>query len=349
MSKELIELALKILKCTQKQLAENLNVSPTQVSKWKRGEYMSADMQKTIENLLNLNGMDAKVVLMSGSVAEAKKWYALIQLLAESAREQAETGYDTVPLHDELSMLCWQTFDTLQNMGVQIPAQFPLELISAMEVINDLTSNEVSDDDLEIAYATIVKNPHSNLIYSLFKCLNDVYGFYAAYMLELVQDWTDEQLMALDGDIECCLLDLAATKLGSEEVTIAKEFPAFKHKTIQSYETWINQLKLYCFRANIPLRAELMDLVYETSDSLSVDAEREALSFNQGNFHPDIYMNELLTGMRTIHQVLPLILKKLEIYNDFQLDISTLKNRKNTSLLIFKYTLAITKHSIKGG
>lgn len=331
MSKELIELTLKTLKCTQKQIAENLKVSPTQVSKWKRGDYMSADMQKAIEDLLSLDGMDAKVVLMSGSVAEAKKWYALIQLLAENAREQAETGYDTVPLYDELGMLCWQTFDTLQNMGVQIPAQFPAELISAMEIINDFINVEVSDKNLEIAYAAIEKNSHSNLIYRLFKCLNDVYGFYAAYILELVQDWTDDQLMDLDGDIESCLLDLAATKLGSEEVAIAKDFPAFKYKIIQLYENRINQLKLHCFRANMPLRAELMDLVYETSDSLSVDAEREALGFNQGNLHPDIYMNELLTGMRTIHQVLPLILKKLEIYDDFQLDIGDLKNRKNVN------------------
>jgi hypothetical protein len=39
--------------------------------------------------------------------------------------------------------------------------------------------------------------------------------------------------------------------------------------------------------------------------------------------HPDIYMNELLQGMRTIHQVLPVIMKKLGI-TDFQLDRSEL-------------------------
>ena len=38
--------------------------------------------------------------------------------------------------------------------------------------------------------------------------------------------------------------------------------------------------------------------------------------------HPDIYMNELLVGMRTMHTVLPLILEKLDINinKDFDLD-----------------------------
>jgi hypothetical protein len=38
---------------------------------------------------------------------------------------------------------------------------------------------------------------------------------------------------------------------------------------------------------------------------------------------PDTYMNELLVGMRTMHQVLLDILKKLEV-NDFKLDGSDL-------------------------
>jgi hypothetical protein len=68
-----------------------------------------------------------------------------------------------------------------------------------------------------------------------------------------------------------------------------------------------------------------MDMVSQPSDSLGVDAERENLGFNEGRLHPDIYMNELLTGMRVIHQVLPAILKKLGIGPDeFQLDESNL-------------------------
>ncbi len=43
-----------------------------------------------------------------------------------------------------------------------------------------------------------------------------------------------------------------------------------------------------------------------------------------GDLRPDIYMNELLVGMRIIHQVMPAILKKLDI-NNFELDQSNLR------------------------
>lgn len=66
-------------------------------------------------------------------------------------------------------------------------------------------------------------------------------------------------------------------------------------------------------------------MVYDTDDSLGQDAESESLGFNATRLHPDIYMNELLTGMRMIHQVLPAILKKLGIDEEFKLDTSELR------------------------
>ena len=44
------------------------------------------------------------------------------------------------------------------------------------------------------------------------------------------------------------------------------------------------------------------------------------MGLNNANLHPDIYMNELLVGMRAIHQVLPAIMRKLGIEEEFQLD-----------------------------
>ncbi len=264
-------------------------------------------MEQKIKNLLNLDGLAPKVVLMSGSIDNAKKWCELIIFLADWAQENAETGYRTLPLIDELGILCWQTFDTLDKMGVTIPNAFPEELIHAMKVVS------------------IEENPYSGLIYKMFRCLNDVFGFYAAYIYPSVLHSDNDDIMELDGEIEACLLDLAATKLESEHVAIASNFGKFRTQVHKDYEEWLNELKLQFFHHNIPLKAELLDLVYESSDSLSEDAERESLGFNQSRLHPDIYMNELLTGMRLIHQVLPVIMKKLDIYDDFKVDESGLR------------------------
>ena len=48
-----VRLALHTLKCTQKDLASHLGVSSTQISKWKKGNDMSADMEKSSEILQN--------------------------------------------------------------------------------------------------------------------------------------------------------------------------------------------------------------------------------------------------------------------------------------------------------
>ncbi len=66
-------------------------------------------------------------------------------------------------------------------------------------------------------------------------------------------------------------------------------------------------------------------MVHRSSDELGYEAEAESLGFNSSRIHPDIYMNELLCGMRVIHQVLPAIMKKLGIDEEFKLDESELK------------------------
>ena len=68
-----------------------------------------------------------------------------------------------------------------------------------------------------------------------------------------------------------------------------------------------------------------MDLVVDSHDELGQAAEAHSFGFDKNRLHPDIYMNELLTGMRVIHQVLPAILRKLGIKDEFKLDASELR------------------------
>lgn len=311
-----IELALTMLSCSQKELSTRLDVSPTQISKWKKGEHMSWEMAEEFRTLLNIGEMDPGFIVLAGSLEDAAKWEKLIQYLAEMANDNSETGYYNPPLTEEEGFLPSQTFNVLKEIGVSLPKKFPTDL--------DIDYESEDDEQSEVIWDTIESNPHSALIYQIYKALTDVYGFYAAYISDLIDD---DDLGLYDtsaANIEPCLMSLAASKVEVDQ-NFAPNFRSFEIQIKKDYTKWLIELKDSAFRAGMPLKAELLDLVHDGHDELGHDAERESLGFNKSQIHPDIYMNELLTGMRMIHQVLHVIMKKLEIYDDFKLDTSDLR------------------------
>jgi len=315
MSTALITLALKTLACSQKELAKRVGVSPTQISKWKNGEYMSADMQDVLGKLTGIGGRTPEFVCMAGSLEDAIKWEKLLCFLAQISAEGAETGYHTDRLEEEseAELLHAHTFSVLAEMGVKIPRPFPLELDF------DYEGPDLSEDEAVASIDHLFEHPYVRIISDIYKSYTNVYGFFSAYVSNLLDELDVYGSEA--ENIEPELLALAAAKL-DEVPSLAKNFQTFRRQTLRNYSAWLKLLKEKAFQAGLPLRAELMDLVYESHDAVGQEAEAESLGFNDSRLHPDIYMNELLVGMRTIHQVLPAILKKLGIDQEFQLDTS---------------------------
>lgn len=315
----LISLALDALNCNQKELAARLNVSPAQISKWKKDEYMSMDMQDKLREISGIGNRIPEFVLMAGSLDDAMKWETLLSHLADLAVSAAETGFHTYRLEDagEADFLYWDTLNVLSDMGVEIPKPFPIELDFDYEY-------GLSDDEIETAYERLTANPYASLISDIYASYTDVYGFYEAYVAELIDELELFDTPACE--IEPNLLALAAAKL--EDVpALASKFRKFQLQTQELYKEALMFVKEKAFRAGMPLRAELLKLIHEDHDSLGQEAEAESFGFNDSRLHPDIYMNELLVGMRIIHQVLPAILKKLGIDEEFQLDTSALNLR----------------------
>ena len=89
-----------------------------------------------------------------------------------------------------------------------------------------------------------------------------------------------------------------------------------QNKKIIGFENlneFVNSIKKLAIHHHIPLKAELSDLIFSSTDSLGVEAEDEAFGFNDDRLHPDIYMDEILRSLRLMHQVLPAICTKLGI------------------------------------
>ena len=312
-SRSLVQVALNELNINQKQLADLLNVSTGQISRWKNhDDYISLELAEKLEDFCGLDEIPPEFALFVGSIAAAKKWAKAIELCAEMAADNNESGYVCYPLTDfyENAVLS-NLASLLTDLGIKFPEQVPGPINKLFE------DGELNDEMWEKFY----KLEQIDLISSIFSVYADLIGFNSAYIDELGYH-DNSELFELTMEIEANYLHLAACKLKAGS-TVTPKFEAHAVEWTRWYKQKLLDLKKLAVEANLPLREELLGLVYNEVGEISLAAERQSLGLNDSMLHPDKYMNELLVGMRTINQVLPVIMQKIGIDpEEFQLDQS---------------------------
>ncbi|TLU65697.1 XRE family transcriptional regulator [Thalassotalea litorea] len=300
----LIKLVTANLGCTQKALATQLDVSGAQISKWKNGEYLSEEMERLLVSLAGIGNRDPDIVIWTGGNEQADQWDALVRFLASLSLEFNDTGYYIEPLTlVEDDFLCWKVLHTLLEAGIALPHDFPEQLAI------DYAKYAEKGAQLPIEFSS---HPIVQLIFESFKALIHLYGFYSAYISEIMENW-DLNLMDTEAcNIEPCLLDLAFSK-SARQSHLLPEFNDFKHKTINEYRQWLELVKKNAYERNVPLRAELLNLIYDNHENVGYAAKEENTGANRYRLHPDVYMNEMLHNQRTILKLMPAICEKLGI------------------------------------
>ncbi|WP_394175199.1 helix-turn-helix transcriptional regulator [Thalassotalea litorea] len=303
----LIKLVTANLGCTQKELAKQIGVSGAQISKWKNGEYLSEEMERLLVSLSGIGHRDPDIVVWTGGKEQADQWDQMVRFLASLSLQYNDTGYYIEPLTlVEDDFLCWKVLHTLLEMGVELPQEFPL----ALTINYSHFTQKGTQLPLEFSSHPIV-----SLIFESFKALIHLYGFYSAYISEILENW-DLDLMDTEAcNIEPCLLDLAFSK-SARQSHLLPEFNDFKHKTINEYRQWLELVKKRAFERSVPLRAELLNLIYDNHENIGYAAKEENTGANRYRLHPDVYMNEMLHNQRAILKIMPAICNKLGISAD---------------------------------
>ena len=256
---------------------------------------MSKEMKDKLTTMARIGAIQPELIAMVGTIQNAEKWTVLSKYNLDAAVESRETAYDESIL-DNVGELITIVFALLIEMGVSIPKEFPKEL--------DFDYQDFSDET-EHLFDALDENPHSKLIRKLFDNYVSVNGYWITYVHNVLRnnDNENECLIEMSTELYYGLIELAATKLSLDDFgELENNFLPFSEKHQREWEKSLNKAKDMAYRFNIPLKSELMDMVTESTDTLDIECEAMALGFRH-QWHPDFYMNEILTHLRTQNPV----------------------------------------------
>tara|TARA_B100000700_G_scaffold311500_2_gene393788 strand:- start:198407 stop:199396 length:990 start_codon:yes stop_codon:yes gene_type:complete len=314
-SREYIELALKLLKCNQKELAAKLDVSPAQITKWKQGEKMSDEMQRRIVALVDLdpNEIDSTgfphIKLMTGSEETATLWCAVINYTATLVHNESKDWYVCDDLMKDGYTLARKVLDVVSSVGIDITIKPDGHLYLA-----DVEPIEENLPLINEKYRMLIELDFIRRLLRAYVCVH-------AWVSTFIEPTLDElgDIYPLGNkvitDVYENLMRVALLKIvydPNDEYRHILDIAKASAQNLVDYAHVIKRFKRLVASTSLPFLAEYDELLVSSYHTLREDLlhVRDSLP---ASGHPDIYQNELLRKTRENNAMLRLVCEKLGI------------------------------------
>ncbi|MEM5534971.1 helix-turn-helix transcriptional regulator [Neptuniibacter pectenicola] len=119
MAKNLIEYIIENTPLRQKELAKQLDVSATLITRWKKGEKIPPEREEVLKKIANLFTDDIAWAEIAKTEANAKAWYHYVHELNELAEISAYN------IHDEPDVYAPTILKAMKEAGIPIPTTAP--------------------------------------------------------------------------------------------------------------------------------------------------------------------------------------------------------------------------------
>jgi transcriptional regulator with XRE-family HTH domain len=240
----IVDQITKAQNLTQKELANRLGVSPTQITKWKQGETISKLQLEKFKEEFGLFGDNPKFSLLMGNDSnKAKAWYDLFEYFYDEIDDFEVDGKIFV----EFFLL------TLSELDVTLPDD------------PHIIDNEKDEDSLWSEFLSI----HS---FDYQKRINWAYSYMCP---DESLDDNNFTLFTLYQDIYHSAGEVALSKISPEIITklgaSENKFQDFIRKTERETMSRISELCENIFNKGVPLRKDYYRFVMDDPEELDED------------------------------------------------------------------------------
>ena len=359
MAINIIEYITKNTDLKQKDIAEKLGVTTGQVSKWKKGEYISSDREKELNKLAGLFGDNADWAILVKTEENGKAWHDFL-CEKDSRTEFPVLNYEI----DEWFFAQW-LLEVLDELGVPIP-----EIAPSMQDYNDFGELESGtfgewesgvfteyseeacyrrEEELNNKFFTedgedkgVIDWDLNELIGEICENWGAVVAWSYKYLIDAIND--DEDVSEAKDELECMSIDISILSLPDGCLVSAggDEKALFKYQS-KAKKTAIEFINRYCqalTNSGTPITQDYFYLISKHAAWLGDE------TWMQDSLHNDEIERHLPYGERTILKELSYIRK---VQEELHQKVDTLLSEKDKQMLDKKLEFTRPSHLKKKG